>query len=333
MGRRSIKKVDTDRILTDVTGRYARSYQDAVSDLLYAIATGDRVAAFSARERIQEVVTETMGIGEIVGAVQTLQHAARLDVSDAFRDHDPFVVNFAEAPTQSVLPRVTFEQAVADMVERTPVTIRSAAERTAQRIAQLYGEDHVVAFARSAEDAVTRRAQSLIEEVLREGSIRGPDGGRLVGETRIGEGIKLSVRDVSKRTGAWTEAYSRMAFRTNFGTAVSAGRFRQASDPAIRKVIPAFAFVAVGDSDTRDNHAAADGLIFRVDNPVWNQIAPPLGYHCRCSVRYVSIVELRRAGRVDADGSIREDRLPMAAHPDSGFRHSGRPDLFMTGAA
>ncbi len=38
-------------------------------------------------------------------------------------------------------------------------------------------------------------------------------------------------------------------------------------------------------------------------------------------------------GRVTSTGSIREDRVPASAHPDRGFRHGGRPDLFIVGMA
>tara|TARA_R110002020_G_scaffold119609_2_gene272867 strand:- start:1739 stop:2179 length:441 start_codon:yes stop_codon:yes gene_type:complete len=142
-----------------------------------------------------------------------------------------------------------------------------------------------------------------------------------------------AVEQVRIKTAAWSEGYARMAFRTNVNTAVTAGRFRQSQDPDIKKVIPCFRFDAVGDDDTRDNHLEADGLIFRVDNTVWNKIAPPLGYNCRCTVSNVSIASLRRMGRVNSNGDILEDRLPSVAKPDDGFRHGGRPDLFMVGAS
>jgi len=228
------------------------------------------------------------------------------------------VTRFASEPTQNVLPRVTFAEAVEDMVTRSPTTIRNAAERTATNISKLYGEGRVVAFAKSAEQAVTDRVQSLIAEAIANGTE----------EAAVGKMIKTTVAQIRKDTADWSEAYARMAFRTNLNTAVTAGRFRQAQDPDIAAVIPAFRFDAVGDADTRDNHGAADGLIFSVGNPVWNTIAPPLGYQCRCQVTLMTTPQLRRMGRLNPDGSVKESTLPSSAHPDEGFRH-GRADLFL----
>ena len=235
----------------------------------------------------------------------------------------PYLLAFADQPTQTIIPRVTLDEAIQDMLDRTPVTIRGAAERTAQRISQLYGEGRVVAFSNAAEQAVTKRVRDLMTKAMREG----------ITEVRAGRMIVESVDSIRKATEAWSEGYSRMVFRTNANTAITAGRFRQSQDPVIKAVVPCKQFLSVGDVDTRDNHDAADMMVFRVDNPIWNRIAPPLGYNCRCTVRDVSIAELRRMNRLGADGSIREDKLPPSAHPDPGFRHGGRPDLFMVQAS
>ena len=223
----------------------------------------------------------------------------------------------ADEPTQTLLPRVTFEEALEDMVERAPVTIRDAAERTAQRIAELYSEDKVMAIVRSAEESVTSEAQKFIERALRDG----------VPEGEAGQRLAMRVDDIRVQSQAWSEGYARMVFRTNINTAISAGRFRQAQDPDIQEVAPAFRFDAVGDGDTRDNHDAADGLIMSVSNPEWRKIAPPLGYNCRCQVVHVTRSELESMGRIRKDGSLIEDKVPSGAFADPGFRHGGRPDL------
>lgn len=319
---------DVDKFLEDLTGKHARFYTEAVHEMVVAMAMGNKPALFDARVRLEEIITETMGIGEILGATSVLQRTAALireepTTSEAIRTEGRYLFNFANEKAQTLLPRVTFDEAVVDMVDRAPVTIRRAAERTATRIAQLYGEGRVVAFARSAEAAVTERVQSLISQAIREG----------IPEATTGRLIRLGVDEVAKRTAAWSEGYARMAFRTNLNTAATAGRFRQAQDPDVRRVIPAFRFDSVGDSDTRHNHDAADGLIFSVRNTVWNTLAPPLGYNCRCQVSFVGLPELRRMGRIDDSGDVIESRLPSNARPDDGFRHGGRPDLFIVGAA
>lgn len=314
---------DPSTILEELSGRHARTYAAAFADLFAAVATENKAAKLDALAWIADVTHETMGVGEVLGATITLRAAARVlaPTTQTLTADRSAMLAFADLPDQTVLPRVTLAEALQDMVDRTPVTIRNSAERTAQRIAQLYSERHAMAFVHAAEASVTREAQSFVARAFREG----------LSEGRAGRGLAMAVDEVRKRSQPWTEAYARMAFRTNVNTAVTAGRFRQAQDPAIRQVIPAFRFDAVGDADTRDNHDAMDGVILRADNPTWSQIAPPLGYNCRCIVVHVSRPELEDMGRIDSAGNVVESKIPPGARPDEGFRHAGRPDLFLTG--
>jgi SPP1 gp7 family putative phage head morphogenesis protein len=332
-------RLDVERFLEDLTGRYAKPYTEAVGELRVAKATGNRDRYGRARADLEATITETMGVAEVLGASMVLQKAASVHNSadGAFQRWRPWPDNpgtiddaierdllvFANFQTQTILPRVTLAEAVEDMIDRTPVTIRRAAERTAQRIAQLYSEGRVTAFVASAENAVTVRVQSLIKEAMIEG----------ISETEAGRMIVRNVDMIRQKTGAWTEGYSRMAFRTNVNTAVTAGRFRQAQDPDVKAVIPCFRHDAVGDADTRPNHQAGDGRILKVDNPAWNRLASPLGYNCRCQTSLVSVAELKRLGRISPSGAIREDRVPTAWFPDPDFRHGGRPDLMMVEVA
>lgn len=314
-------RLDVAKFLEDLSGRYARPYFEAIQDIFAAYVRNNRTALADARRKLERVCTETMGVAEVVGASLALRRAAAVyrehgAVLRADREH---MLAFDRSDIQTILPRVTFDEAVEDMVARTPVTIRRAAERTAQRIAQLYSTGRVVAFVRAAEASVTKAAQGFIASAMAEGVPEGEAGARLA----------MTVEDIRKRSKAWSEGYARMVFRTNINTAVTAGRFRQVQDPDIREVIPAFAFQAVGDSDTRPNHLAADGIIMTAANHAWSHIAPPLGYNCRCQARFMTIPELQRLGRLRRDGSVIEDRVPSDAHPDPGFRHGGRPDLFL----
>lgn len=312
--------IDASRFLQDLTGRYAKPYRDALQQLLAHTARGAIEPAKAARAELESVVRETMGAAEVLGARLVLWQASRVQ-SGAFRaDTDGMLAFEAGAP---LIPSVTFAEAVEELATRAPVTLRDAAERTARRIAELYSKGRVLAFARAAEEAVTQRVAKLITDAVADG----------ITELEAGRFIAMEANEIQARTSDWTDAYARMAFRTNVNTAVTAGRFRQAQDQDVRAVIPAFRFDAVDDSDTRDNHAAADGIILRVDNPAWNRIAPPLAWNCRCQVSIATAPQLRRAGRLRADGTVIESAVPAGAFPDAGFRHGGRPDLFINGGA
>lgn len=307
----------TDRILESTGARYARNYFAAIHEMFVAKVRDDRATVLAARADLAETMRETLGTAEILGARMALAAAGR---AGAKMRRGVATHQFAE---QTLVPNVTFAEALEDFVTRAPVTLQNAAERTAQRIAELYSTDRVVAFARSAEETVTREAQAFIARAFRTG----------LGENRVGAQLAATVNEIREQSAAWSEGYARMVFRTNVNTAVTAGRFRQTRDPDVRAVVPAFRFDAVGDGDTRDNHGAADGMILRVDHPAWGKIAPPLGYNCRCQVVHVSALELDALGKLRDDGTVIDDTVPAGAFPDDGFRHSGRPDLFLTGLA
>lgn len=313
-----------DRILESNTGYYSRLYFEHVQDFFVALVNNNRLALEDIRQAFGELIAESLGVAELVGARIALQQIAP-DISQSMflrgykRDE---MQRFQDEPTQTVLPRVTLEEAVDDFVSRTPTTIRNAAERTAARISELYSEGRAAAFVRAAEQSVTEEVQDFITRALREG----------IPEGTAGRAIALNVNQIRQRSAPWSEAYARMAFRTNVNTAVTAGRFRQVQDPDVRDIAPAFRYETTGDVDVRDNHSLLDGMIFSTRNTIWNRIAPPLGYNCRCQVAILTIPQLRRLGRIADDGTLIEDTLPAGAGPDAGFRHGGRPDLFLTGA-
>ena len=310
--------MNPQRFLAEVTEYRARNYTDAVRRMLVGKVQGNGDMVAEARADLEETVNETVGMAQIIGARTALREIAvamrGVQMSEAGRRR-----MLAFSNEQTIVPRVTFEEALGDMVDRTPVTLRNAAERTAQAISKLYSERTAVAFVKATNQAVTERAQGIIAEALRTG----------IGEVQAGR-LLASSSEILQMAPGWSESYSRMAFRTNVNTAVTAGRFRQARDPDVQAVTPAFRFDSVGDSDTRPNHFAADGLIMSTRNPEWARLAPPLGYSCRCQASLVGVPELRRRG-LYRNGQVVEGRPRPGAGPDEGFRHGGRPDLFLAG--
>jgi SPP1 gp7 family putative phage head morphogenesis protein len=305
--------LDATKFLEDVTGRYAKPYFYAVHDLLVALITSNAPAAADARAALQKTMAETMGLSAMLGAAMTLQAAAQElaePVHGRFAHQVGELLRFAAAPVQSIVPRVTFAEALEDIVTRVPIVVRPAAERTAQGIARAYEAGHVMAFVRAVEQTVAEEAQAYIARAFKEG----------LGETEAGRRLAMRANVVAARTSAWSESYARMAFRTNVNTAVTAGRFKQAQDQDIRTAVPAFRFDAVGDSDTRHNHGAADGMVLAVEHPAWAQLAPPLGYNCRCQVSHVTAYELTQQGRL-RNGVVINSAVPAGAYPDPGFRH------------
>lgn len=306
--------IDPDQLLEETPDRVVRAMAMAVHSLVTAEVRRDRVAARAARLHLGEVMARMSAFGEMIGAGQMLEQAAQLMGAQRFAADRSKLVAFSAEEYFDVVP---MEEAADDLVARTPETLKNAAERTAQRIAQLYSAGPNIAFVRAATETVTMQAQDYIQRAIREGMTAG----------QAGAGLAAAVNAVEDNTINWSWSYAKMAFRTNLNTAVTAGRFRQAQEPVIKAIIPAFRFDAVGDVDTRDNHRAADGIILRTDSVEWRKISPPLGYNCRCTIVAMTRSMLQRDNRLREDGSVIESKVPVGAFPDPGFRHGGRPDL------
>ncbi|MGB0889438.1 MAG: hypothetical protein ACPGWS_04055 [Solirubrobacterales bacterium] len=133
--------LDVQRFLEDLSGRYAKAYTSTIEDMMLAKVRDNSAAFDAAGKSMLETVEQTMGIAEVLGATSLLREAAGVlagDEGGAFARDKPYLVHFADEPAQNILPRVTLSEAVQDMVDRTPTTIRNAAERTALRISHLY---------------------------------------------------------------------------------------------------------------------------------------------------------------------------------------------------
>ena len=96
---------------------------------------------------------------------------------------------------------------------------------------------------------------------------------------------------VIQQLGDFTRSYANTVYRTNLNTAYTAGRFQQAQEPGVRTVLPAMERWEIMDSavrrgrpidgpkgGTKENHAAAHGLVAATTDPIWNRVASPSGY-------------------------------------------------------
>lgn len=98
----------------------------------------------------------------------------------------------------------------------------------------------------------------------------------------------------------------RTIFRTNMRSALMAGRWKQVQK--VRNTRSYLQYVAILDARTRPSHAAMNGLVFHIDDPIWNTHFPPCGYNCRCTVRSLSESALKRRG-LHVTNTSRSDRF------------------------
>jgi len=96
--------------------------------------------------------------------------------------------------------------------------------------------------------------------------------------------------------------YLRAEYDTAVGAAEMASEWasleRQGGNPMLR-------YVTAGDERVRESHRALNGLQRPMNDPIWNDIYPPNGWRCRCTVTVVS-------GAATPDSQI---RLPKDIPP------------------
>mgnify|MGYP001435128608 CR=1 FL=1 len=123
-------------------------------------------------------------------------------------------------------------------------------------------------------------------------------------------------------------------YRTNMQTAYMAGRWKQGWEN--RDARPYGQYVAVMDARTRPEHAALNGKIFRLDDPVWAALYPPNGWRCRCRVVFLTLEEARDMGLEpeDSSGRLSEASVPSGREPDAPrvavARFEARPGFFVS---
>ncbi|MBF0424813.1 MAG: minor capsid protein [Magnetococcales bacterium] len=83
-------------------------------------------------------------------------------------------------------------------------------------------------------------------------------------------------------------------FQTNIWAAYNAGRYAAQRETA--DFAPWLKYVAVMDARTRPAHAAMNGLVFHINDPIWETCYPPCDYNCRCTTVAYSDAMLRQYG-------------------------------------
>lgn len=195
-----------------------------------------------------------------------------------------------------VPPMPTYQQAVDRILRRTP-----AVARTWQDVAAVMARNGI-AFARAATQKIAERIREA-----------------LAGTIAVGQGREYAI-SLMQLIAPWTRAYSELVYRTNTAGAYTDGLMEFASDPSVSDAVAGFRFSATGDSNTRSNHQAADGLTARADDPVWQHLKPPLGYACRCRLIVLTTAEAKRRRMLTPRGVLPDAVWPNGAYPDPGFR-------------
>lgn len=265
--------------------------ENAERHLAGVIATAGLAANLAGRETTFRTARRAM----VTGRQRRVAKFAADPLFPLENDSDPGEGNSNDG-AYDVPPMPTYQQAIDAILRRTP-----AVARTWQDVAAVMARNGI-AFARAA----TQKIADRIRESL-------------AGTIAVGQGREYAV-SLMQLIAPWTRAYSEMVYRTNTATAYTDGMMEFASDPSVSDAVAGFRFSATGDSNTRPNHQAADGLTARADDMVWQQLKPPLGYACRCRLIILTTAEAKRRRMLTSRGVLPDATWPNGAYPDPGFR-------------
>ncbi len=85
---------------------------------------------------------------------------------------------------------------------------------------------------------------------------------------------------------------TRVIYDTNMRTARMAGKWQQFQ--RLKQTRPYLQYLTVGDSHVRPEHQSWDRIVLPIDDPWWSTHYPPNGWGCRCTVRSVSLRQIRK---------------------------------------
>lgn len=188
------------------------------------------------------------------------------------------------ATTQSAID-LPFTEAIDYFRQKT----RIPSERWTDVWKQAHARGFAVAGATS--DALLRDFQGALDKALSKG-------------TTLAE-FRQDFDDIVARHG-WQHTgtpgwRAEVIYETNLATAYSAGRYVQATEPAMLAAFPYWTYRHSGNRHPRLMHLAWDGLTLPADDRWWDTHYPPNGWHCGCRVQLTTRADLSAMGKSGPD--------------------------------
>jgi len=251
-----------------------------VWEVFLAIATKPPALQVAAVENFAGVVSEVMGMADLMARRRIALAASRLPAGGGPPTPPappPVPTPTPPPPPADFIPRhvpsVVFKEAVADIVERYPTTVpanvRSLGTEAVQEWMGTLYEEQGFAVARTTQQVVTRRVQTVVAQGIEKGT-----DARTV--------IKQIVDAAGEHGDEWSRGYAETVWRANMQTAYSNGIHEQVRSPGAAAVIGALTFDAVGgrtgDGDTTEICKAAHGTTAPPDHDIWNYRTPGLHF-------------------------------------------------------
>ena len=210
---------------------------------------------------------------------------------------------------RAIVTGVNFEEATQQILNREPMLAWGW-----QEAARKHTQEKGFALAKSMEGTLDRHLGMLRTKLVQKALV----------SPEVQHGGLPEFRKAFKEIGWSINGYADTVYKTNISSAYTEARFEQVKDPDVSQVIAALEVTKSTAVEPRENHKGFEGLMAPPDDPIWQKAKPPYGYNCTHGVRYVSIFELERRGRVK-DGKVIPFYPPGLARAsyDPGFNPRG----------
>ena len=154
---------------------------------------------------------------------------------------------------------------------------------------------------------IEQRIQPLLAEAIESGMSFGDVGDRIKEAMLTYTG---TVKGTAIKVGqAVDAAHLQTVFRNNVMSAFNQGRMNIFTDPDVKGFVTYGMFSALMDDRTTRICQSWDGRKFKMDNPIWGSITPPLHHDCRSTVIPIPVTDAPDA----------ENSLAGTVAPDKGF--------------
>jgi SPP1 gp7 family putative phage head morphogenesis protein len=179
--------------------------------------------------------------------------------------------------------------------------LRAKGWRPAFSYKDVWGEEHAFAFtvAKAMTMDVLRTIREALETALEDGVPYAQFQRELTTQLQaLGWWGKQEMEDPATGERQLVQLGSprrlRTIYRANLRTARAAGQWERAQ--RTKEALPYFVYELGPSERHRPEHAALAGLVLPIDDPFWDTHMPPNGWGCKCRVRQVGPVQLRREG-------------------------------------
>ncbi len=225
------------------------------------------------KEEYTDLISQSMILSHLYGMNSTNEYMGRLK-SKYMREEENQII-FEEIP-------LSYDETIKFFISKNIIT-KSEFEKIEKKLRK-----YAFTVAKIESERILKKIKDSIIDAIKKG-------------IDITEWIKqIDMIFANAGITKLNDYHIKTVFRTNMQTALNEGKM-QIMDLANPEEFPLLEYVAIEDDRVRGSHLRLNGFRAPKNEPIWQQITPPLDFNCRCTVRPVYIEEKLKASKKKPD--------------------------------